>query len=107
MSAPTGLPGGLLRYMLKRLLPGDLRGEAILGDLEEEFRALAERSSPRRDSNRCVKPCTSENPCSWSRRQGTWSSITMRATLSPPGGACSRTTSIRACSSRIGPTERP
>ena len=67
----------------------------------------AERSSPRRDSNRCVKPCTSENPCSWSRRQGTWSSITMRATLSPPGGACSRTTSIRACSSRIGPTERP
>ncbi len=47
MSASAGLPSGLLRYMLERLLPGDLKGEAILGDLQEEFRALAERSSPR------------------------------------------------------------
>ncbi len=47
MSAPRELPKGLLRYMLERLLPSGLEGEAIRGDLLEEFRAIAERSSLR------------------------------------------------------------
>ena len=48
MSAPPELPKGLLRYMLERFLPRDLKGESIRGDLLEEFRALAERSSDHR-----------------------------------------------------------
>ena len=47
MSAPFELPKGLLRYLLERLLPSGLKGEAIRGDLLEEFRAIAERSSLR------------------------------------------------------------
>ena len=47
MSAPSELPEGLLRYLLERLLPKDLKGEAIQGDLLEEFRARAELSSHR------------------------------------------------------------
>ncbi len=47
MSLPNELPKGLLRYMMERLLPRDLRGEAIRGDLLEEFRARAEQSSER------------------------------------------------------------
>ena len=57
MSAPSELPKGLLRYMLERLLPGGLKGEAIRGDLLEEFRAIAERSSLRQAR-------------AWYRRQG-------------------------------------
>jgi putative ABC transport system permease protein len=47
MSAPFELPKGPLRYMLERILPAGLTGEAIRGDLLEEFRAIAERSSLR------------------------------------------------------------
>ena len=45
MSAPSELPRGPLRYLLGRLLPRGLKGEAIRGDLLEEFRALARKSS--------------------------------------------------------------
>ena len=47
MSAPSELPEGLPRYLLERLLPKDLKGEAIQSDLLEEFRVRAERSSHR------------------------------------------------------------
>jgi len=47
MNAPSELPEGLLRNMLERFLPRGLKGEMIRGDLFEEFRALAERSSER------------------------------------------------------------
>ncbi len=47
MSAPAELPKGFLRTMLEGLLPRGLKGEMIRGDLLEEFRALAKRSSER------------------------------------------------------------
>lgn len=47
MSAPSELPEGRLRNLLERLLPNDLKGEAIRGDLIEEFQAIAERTSER------------------------------------------------------------
>jgi putative ABC transport system permease protein len=57
VSAASEPPEGLLRYLLERFLPSDLKGEAIRGDLLEEFRALAERSSLRKAN-------------AWYRRQG-------------------------------------
>lgn len=43
MSAQGELPPGLLRTLLKRLLPDDVRGESIRGDLLEEFRTIEMR----------------------------------------------------------------
>ena len=46
MSSRWRPPKGLHRYLLEHLLPNDAKGEAIRGDLLEEFHAVAARSSP-------------------------------------------------------------
>ena len=47
MSTQPELPRGPLRFLLQRFLPDGIKGEAIRGDLLQEVRAIAERSSMR------------------------------------------------------------